>query len=89
MEPAPAAGELPLFSKQLRIAMRNCGIIDPERIGRAEQDFADDPIPIALGVIRDAVGIDSQVDHHPVIDANGDAMFAGAEGGAQVIFVRR
>jgi len=28
--------DLPLFSKQMRIAMRNCGIIDPERI----EDYA-------------------------------------------------
>ena len=32
----PALKDLPLFSKQLRIAMRNCGIINPERL----EDYA-------------------------------------------------
>ena len=37
--------DLPLFSKQMRIAMRNCGIIDPERI----EDYAARDGYLALG----------------------------------------
>ena len=28
----PAYTDLPFYSKQIRIVLRNCGIIDPERI---------------------------------------------------------
>ena len=52
-------------------------VLDPDARGRAQFDGAHNSIPIALGVIGDAVRITADIDNQAVIDAHGQRVRAG------------
>jgi hypothetical protein len=67
----------------------NLQIVDPRWRGGGEFEAADDAVPVALGVIGNAVGVFADVEVDGVVDAEGELVPAGGHRGAEVVDVRR
>jgi hypothetical protein len=63
-------------------------IIDPDGSAGLEFDAPHDAVPIRLRVIRHTVGVLTHIDQHAIVDANGEAMFAGGQTISQIEDVR-
>lgn len=63
-------------------------VFDVEGIVGGEFDGADDAVPVALGMVANAVGVFADLDTDAVIDAESNAMVAGFELAGDVVDVR-
>ena len=64
-------------------------IVDPDGVGCPQFEAADEAVPVALGVVGDAVGVVADVHDHAVVDADRQPVGAGGHVTAQLIHVRR
>src|SRR6185437_14390442 len=75
------------FDRAARDLWINLQILNPCQRRGAQFDTANDAVPISLRVIRNAVRVLADVDDHPIIHADGEAVFAGRHL-AKVVLVR-
>ncbi len=62
-------------------------VLDVEGVVCGECNGADDAVPVALGMVADAVGILSDLDSDAVIDAQSDPVVAGSEMAGDIVDV--
>ena len=63
----------------------NLDLVDPDRRGGLQFDSTDNAVPISLGMIGDAMGVDSHVDHQAVIDPDYEEVLACRPTGSKII----